>query len=757
MPRRITFTKDQTKALLREVEDRFRQTQTEWKPWIDDLPYCLKQYRGILDPKSEPWPDCSNMAVPLTPMAVERQHSSSVALLDQRQDLVSIVPNEFGDVEQAEAVQAFINTMHFGEMQSIPKLDKMAHSTAMFGMQHAIVVWRREQHRTRDCYYVPKSELGKGKRAPSAEQCAHYHYNTISGSRLNRVTPYGKDRVEVEYWAGNTIKTSIVSILRDEDRADMREDEWEYEVEEWSETKNCPSIELPMPEDFLFSPDGDGPKDASYVFYGTWMSLREILARGRTGEYKLSRKLVDRLRKDREQESASEGSGLFTEATRQRSDLYTGIRSASARRSYLFLVLKVFMQQDCDGDGYPEEVIHTILVDTQTEFHLLRSDWMESLFPLRERPFASSIFIYLDSIPAAIGVPRWLRTIQSALDTNWNQRIDRNTIINNPFFFYDASSTLNPGVIRVRPGTGVPVGNAQGVHFPAFPQNTVAELQTEQALLGFAERMVPIGDNQMGNNSGGRPAVGHTALMLEESKEAFGKYIGRFGTAVQDVSRIAISLYAANMEPWKEFRVTADKPKLYRMDREALRRGFDVRVLATAILANKEIQRTNAVMRLQLLAPLPSMQTEAKQYQLIKDFLAAQDYKNAPLLLGPRPKDRTPMDPLQEFAMMVQGVEVDPQMQEDFEYHLQQHANQLATEPLAKIPKVRELLVEHMKATHGLMSVVQRQKMQQTLGIPPGQAQAAPFGQAGGSTPLGNSQRASQTFAMQGYGVGDQG
>jgi hypothetical protein len=107
---------------------------------------------------------------------------------------------------------------------------------------------------------------------------------------------------------------------------------------------------------------------------------------------------------------------------------------------------------------------------------------------------------------------------------------------------------------------------------------------------------------------------------------------------------------------------------------------------------------------------------EIKRRSLIRDFLMAlgkgdlQDYMNPPQ--GP------PLDPMYENQMMMRGIPVQPNPEEDFAMHLQIHAQVMESPQFqqltARDPAIGTLFREHVQATNRMAQV------QQMMGPPVG-------------------------------------
>jgi len=749
MARSIRLSKERREALLRYLEERRTEIRSDWREWTDNLARWRKAYRGIVPVKTEPWAGCSNLSVPITPIATERGHSTLLGVLDQ-DELFEITPTEANDARRVLGIKEFANWAAFQDMKLHDSCDPWFHKVCTYGRAPAFLTWRREQRKVRETFPVLKSEIGRGR---DPRKVADYHFR----DKKTSVVKQDRETARVKYVEDGRRLEATLRILRDEDRIDPSEDELEFEVERLLLKRDCPVLETPSPEDCLHSLDGLTPYDAEIHMYVTMVTLQELESRRRSGYYEISDELMKELRKGHERQETGDDDFLSTENRTYDSDV-ASVQTTSAIRRGRFVVEKFFLPWDADGDGEQEECIFTVLWDSSHRPHYLRGDYLENIYPHGERPFIFCDWIFIDDVPTAIGIPETLASMQAEINTLHNQIVDANAARNNPWFAYRSGSSLTPAMLRVRPGQGIPMDDPSSIWMPTFGNSSASDVQTMGMLMEFAERLVPHGDVVMRWGSGGNRTAGGMAMLVQQSQQVWDKYVRRSGRALERVMVQALQLYAANMTRTKEFRVTG-RAELSEITRDDLRAGYDFRVQASMLRTNKEIQRAYALQRYQLFAANPLFQSEERQYAIAEDLLRSQEVKNIARYIGPEPDEtRHPhLSPEQEMALFAQGIAWEPHADENHEVHLQSHQTWIAMNGHLLTPQAMRLVQLHMEHTERLMSQQQRAAQQQAMGVPrDGASPGADMGQTGGMNGLMNSvqqQPGAMVDAAGGMGV----
>ena len=180
------------------------------------------------------------------------------------------------------------------------------------------------------------------------------------------------------------------------------------------------------------------------------------------------------------------------------------------------MVFAVHLRDSVDTSGIREEVIYHIPYGIRK---IVRAEYLDEEFPHGRRPFITAKYIPISNRWFGIGMGDQLAAVNLEINTIINYVNNNQELINNPFFFYeptsfnvDSQSTLN-----LAPGQGIPVISTQGILFPTFSQQPLANMEILTSLLMFADRITitPLnaGSTQMKNAP--RTARGTFALLGE--------------------------------------------------------------------------------------------------------------------------------------------------------------------------------------------------------------------------------------------------
>jgi len=441
------------------------------------------------------------------------------------------------------------------------------------------------------------------------------------------------------------------------------------------------------PEDIILPYRAMDPQTAERVGRQYWLTLHQIQEKVDSGEWNLSEADMNGLRAQGRSEKMEEHEEN-TELKNQR-DLQVGEHDSNLSRVYQrpngtfepfvdnkVLIFEVYALDDADEDGEVEEVIYQIPAYTET---IVRTDYLESVFPHGHRPFPTLHGVQIDNRWYTIPIAQWLLPINEECDVTLNQVHEAQEIINNPFFFYEPiafgdNASLQNGV---RPGMGVPVANAKGIFFPTFPQQPLANLQSVDSLLLFADRLTmspqSAGSTQVRNAP--RTARGTLALLSEGSAKIDSFIMEAQQSGWKELVYQVHSLchHFGPDEEW--FWVTgSEKPqKITRSDMEG---KFEYIFRGNSTNTNQEVRRTIAIQRFQMLAGDPAyLANPAARRELILDFLRHNSEGVNIDKLDPgvpqSPGSHAPMSQESEIELMLAGQDMDILPTDDDAGHLQ--------------------------------------------------------------------------------------
>jgi len=284
------------------------------------------------------------------------------------------------------------------------------------------------------------------------------------------------------------------------------------------------------------------------------------------------------------------------------------------------LIFEVYTRDEIDSKYY--EVVYQIPACLEK---IVCADYLEVLFPHRRRPFAVLHGVQTSDTFYTIPIAQWLLPINEEVDIIVNQVHEAQEIINNPFFFYeplalaDASELLN----GLYPGLGIRTANAQGIQFPAFPQQPLANLSAVDSLLMFADRLTmspqSVGSSQVRNAP--RTARGTMALLSEAGAKVDTFIMEAQKDGWRELMYQIHGLYQHFGPEEKWFWVTGEaKPR--KITKEDMDGRYEYIFSGNSVNTNREVRRSIAQLRYSTLANEPLyMQDMSARQALIEDFL----------------------------------------------------------------------------------------------------------------------------------------
>jgi len=406
-----------------------------------------------------------------------------------------------------------------------------------------------------------------------------------------------------------------------------------------------------------------------------WLSMSEIEQRMQFEGWDITPEELVVLKNRSTTEQEEEIKHLDNSRLKKQKDLVTGQWHGNRRGSKTsklptpysndkVLIFEVYATDSLDGSGINQEMVYQIPYAIR---RIVRAQNLEEVFPHGRRPFAE-----LHSIPISNRFYSWsigqiLAPINVEVNTILNSVNDAQELINNPFFFYVPHAMPgDPKILQgLVPGQGIPVQDVNGVFFPKFQQEPLANLSAVDSLLLFADRLTvspqASGSSQVRNAP--RTARGTLALLSEAGVKVDG-----FITAAQKGGwgELMYQIYAlydafASSEKWRK--VTGTERPMRTRNRDLQDRVKFI-FKGTTVNTNREVMRTLAQSLYQLLAAEPMYATDMVARRNLIEFLLNQ-YSDGGIdvqKLLPRAQEqggsRQPLSQRAETEMMKQGMPV---------------------------------------------------------------------------------------------------
>ena len=502
-------------------------------------------------------------------------------------------------------------------------------------------------------------------------------------------------------------------------------------------------------EDLIVPFRTENLQTADWVAHQFWMTRSEIRRKYEAGELTMSEDEFDRLMKtrgtrmdeDEENEDMKRqkdrviGEGV-KEQTHQTASRGEGEEPDDTTDYNKLLFYEVYIKDDVDGDGEPIEVVYIV---SDTLRSVIGCEYLSAVLPHERRPFATLKYKSISDRFYGIGMGEILVAINLEVNTIVNFVNNNQELINNPFFFYVPAATMvDPGVMKgINPGDGIPIGDVNGISFPKFMQEPLANLSAMDTLLLFADRTtispMVAGSPQVRNAP--RTARG-TGMLLSEGNIQLDNIITRWQrTGWEELMHQVLGLYQEFMPDERWLYVTGEVDQDRRkVTRDELRGRWMFGFTGNSVNTNREVLRQISQVRYNTIMTHPDYSQDPHvRREAIKDFLrhwseGVDIERLIPALPGEGAYEHPPMSQQDENMSLVQGLRVAVLPSDPHPEHLQvmmQFERQPAFE---QMPQSSVILWAMHKREHLEQQAAQMNQGQQ----PAGAGQGNNIQQAGG-------------------------
>lgn len=444
-------------------------------------------------------------------------------------------------------------------------------------------------------------------------------------------------------------------------------------------------------EDLLlpFRARGLQPGEAERVSQKYWLTLSEI-------ERRKNLKTLDRwditedewvtLRARSSGQRHEEQIGGFDDRLKEQKDVVTGQIDTQRHSRKLNLkpyiddkvmIFEVYVTEDLHGDGIFSEVIYQIPYGIKKVVH---SQYLEEACPHGHRPYADVHSIRLSNRYYGWSLGQVLAPINLEVDAIVNSVNDAQELINNPFWFHTPMAVPKDQkrTIGLRPGQAIEVQDINGIFFPKFQQEPLANLSMVDTLLNYADRMTispqALGSSNVRNSP--RTARGTLALLSEA-----GIKVDNYITAAQKGgwSEMMYQIYAL----YDSFATDETWEKVTGYSRPARSKSADLRnrvkfwFKGNTVNTNREVMRGMAQIVYNTVMTNPLYAQDPEALRNVTEFFLNHfvDSGDAQRLLPTQPPgfNRRAMSPNEENELMADGIPIDALPGDDHGSHIAGH------------------------------------------------------------------------------------
>ena len=601
-PRSSSVKADKEKVAQRVV-DFFTKDVADRSFDIEARVQRYAKFRMWTEQKNWPWEDCSNTAVPdIMTAQLRMEDTLHNAVMSQRPAVVSKATQK-ANKDKSPVVDNILDYQFFCEAKGEKLIGEMASAFVGDGVMTVFVPWVREERETH--------ELRVLEEIPADAAPGEYF-----ALQLQKIYPKGQIKeLDKEGWRWQVMEDDEEAFVVD--FYTLPDDRVEVDASKMSVVFDGPRPIVKDYEDVLHNaraanlqiPSPSNPGGAAHVILVDYPTLDEIKRLVKSGFYDLvdedglkrlgmAREDTTENQAEKELKDALGGTTYQGEPATVSSTSKDGTGDRVINDHKTLTRLMCFDIYDLDGDGVNEDVIWWVIKE---EKMLLRARELTQVFPANppRRPFAEAQFLEVRGRRAGIGLPEMMEGLHDLQQQIINQTVDNGTIVNVPWFFYRASGTMRPEVIRMQPGEGYPIADPKNdVNFPVMPQQGANfGFNMLQVLNGMEERLTNIGELQLGRVPQGKASALRTVrgmqTILQQGDARPERILRRFFMGLTEVFAQMHELNQAFLTKGKQYRVAGmvrpgEDP--YRMidDPSAMQGRFHFDFIANAMNTSKE-------------------------------------------------------------------------------------------------------------------------------------------------------------------------
>ena len=668
---RSSVVKVDRDRIAQRVIDFFKKDHADRAYDIDARLQRYAKVRMWTEGKTWPWEGCADSAVPdIMTASFRMQDTIHNAVMSQRPAVVSKAIQK-ANKDKSPIVDNLLDYQFFVDAKGEKVVGEMADAFVNDGVVTVFVPWVKEERATHDVRVLDAIPADK----PPGQYFA---------LQLMRLYPKAQlVEIDEEGWRWRVFADDETFVV---DFYTLPSGEVELDIEKIAVVFDGPRPMVKDYEDVLHPtraanlqiPSPSNPGGAPHVILVDYPTLDEIRRLVKQGYYDLvdeagleklglAREDTTENQAEKEQKDALSGTAYNPASPTDTTHPNDGAEKPAVNDHKVLTRFMCFDIYDIDGDGVNEDVIWWVIKE---EKMLLRARELTQVFPSNppRRPFAEGQFIEVRGRRSGIGIPEMMEGLHDLQKQILDQTVDNGTITNVPFFFFRASGTMRPEVIRMSPGEGYPIADPKNdVQFPQLPQQGMNfGFNMIQVLNNMEEKLTSVGELQLGRVPQGKASALRTVrgmqTILQQGDARPERILRRFFMCLTEVYAQMHELNQAFLPREKQYRVAGvvrpgEDP--YRMiDDPAVVRGrFQFDFVANAMNTSKEaLQAALQELMGVIISPIAIQLGIAQPdgiYQLLRDYAKSWGQDGDRYLAPPSPDSMLPAALAEEVISMI--------------------------------------------------------------------------------------------------------
>jgi len=621
-------------------------TRGDWKTRIEDAVtqrYCL----DYLSPEF-PWPNSSDIHIPLTDLIIERTKASYLTFLNA-EPMCIFVPQDAMSYEKADKVQAYFEyllrfrTNDFQEQmitfadscletglgvgktywdyRTVDTVDKITERTLPAILTQFIVIDRAKPEEL--------NQLAL-QLAQAGQQAGHVPV-PVSGKEFKQQmfdrtmsTIYSAYRLDPNVTAERKSAEAVMKVVLG--RAEFAH------VRKRTVMSNGPRFTAVHPMNLIWPSHCEDIESATRLAHRLWFTEAEMLQRARDNRW--NEDAVQKIIESRSQSNSMADSRIVLQQA-NRGD-------ADFPSDDLIEIWEVYCEWDWDDTGVTKRVVATVDPKSQAVLKLRLLPFKHGQWPFTVAQMEKNSAQRLHGVR---GIPDKVAELTAYVTQLHRMKLNRLQWEISPTLLYRRSSNLDPSVIRAIPGQVIPVQRGDDLVPLVFPNATMQAQEAENSIRAYLEQYTGSWDfglsdansnmsnprtaREIGAITVGRNEINSTRLLLFRC--ALRRIFGQMWDLVQQqdfMGPVYVMGEQAN----------------FISSRDDIIGNFDVVPNAPVGLDDPTTRDQMAVMRMQLLMQLAPLIQQDPRYDLSLgqaaiDLLRRSDYRATQRILRVRPPE----------------------------------------------------------------------------------------------------------------------
>ena len=706
--------KEERVKIAKRVIDFYKQDMSDRSIEADLRLQRYAKYRMFTSGKDFPWPDSADIGLPDLMTQVQRTEDTLVNAVLSGMPPVTARATDPVDKDRQELVDRVLMHQVFNDQPGTRRIADLAHAFAgPDGVATLFIPWVKDTRRVVDTVVLEGNAAPPPSGIPAdffvVRVYTEHPDATIeakSGGWDFTVTKKDGRKLEVSFYSRDDGSFEMVTA---------------HEAEVFNGpcliVKGWEDVLKPSRAKNLQPPSPSNPGGASHVILvDRDVTLDEIARLQRSKTY-------DLLDKDGLERLKGTGQAPSEESLAEQKDAIAGKSTTrseppeDAKSHKTVTRLTCFDVYDIDGDGIDEDVIFTVILETE---QLVRAKILTEMYPVDPpcRPLFSE-----DFLPEGVSLVELLESTHDAMKMQLDMTIDVGALTGTPWGVYRATGGIRPETMRIEPGALVPVQDPQrDVMFPQMPNSQIATgINLITLLSQMQERTSMQGELQFGRVPQGKASalrtLGGMQSVMMQGEARPERILGRFFGLLSDAWRFMHEMNRRMLEPGKVIRYVGpqapDKAVYAKVEsRDSLGGRYQFEFKANVFNTSRQaLQQSLGMLMQTYLTPLAFrlgvMQPDGA-YRMLRDFGQAHGQDPDQYLSPPSPDAMLPKISAEDALLIIirGGVPYGRPMEPGgYQEHLQKLLDFLGTDQAG-------FLTAEMGAPEGAIDVLKKYMME---------------------------------------------